>query len=53
MRDQLTGLAVTALAWLACVAFGAMLAWCLFYPDYEPISEAEWEATLLEQGVGQ
>ena len=45
-------MAVTALTWLACVAVGALLAWCVMCPDYQPITKAEWEAQLAAQGIG-
>ena len=53
LRDELKGMAATALAWLACVALGALLAWCLMFPDYHPITKAEWEAQLAAQGVAE
>lgn len=52
LRDELKGMAVTALTWLACVAVGALLAWCVMCPDYQPITKAEWEAQLAAQGIG-
>lgn len=50
--DQLRGMAWTALAFLACMAFGALLAWCIMCPDYQPVTQAEWEAQLAAQGIG-
>lgn len=50
LRDELKGMALAAITWLACAAVGALLAWCAMCPDYEPISRAEWEAMCL-QGV--
>lgn len=49
--DQLKGMALTALALLACAAMGTLLAWCIMCPDYQPVSKAEWEAQLAAQGV--
>ena len=45
-------MAWTALAFLACMAFGALLAWCVMCPDYQPVTQAEWEAQLAAQGIG-
>lgn len=50
LRDELKGMALTALAFLACMAFGALLAWCVMCPDYEPVSRAEWDA-MCAQGA--
>lgn len=49
LRDRLGGLAVTVLLWLVCAAVGALFAWCIMCPDYEPVSKAEWEAICAEQ----
>ena len=47
------GLAGTVFAWIMFAALGALLAWCLMFPDYHPITKAEWEAQLAAQGVAE
>lgn len=53
LRDELVGLAGTVFAWIMFAALGALLAWCLMFPDYHPITKAEWEAQLAAQGVAE